>query len=51
MLELEAENAVLQQAMRSLPQLHHDRAALMSMRERQKVRMYKFRDFFVLCGR
>jgi hypothetical protein len=35
-LELEAENAVLQQAMRSLPQLHHDRAALLSMRERQK---------------
>nr|XP_024360842.1 oxysterol-binding protein-related protein 3-like isoform X2 [Physcomitrium patens] len=35
-LELEAENAVLQQAMRSLPQLQQDRAALLSLKERHK---------------
>lgn len=35
-LELEADNAVLQQALRSLRQLHHDRAAHSSMRERCK---------------
>uniref|UniRef100_A0A7I4BYF9 PH domain-containing protein n=1 Tax=Physcomitrium patens TaxID=3218 RepID=A0A7I4BYF9_PHYPA len=35
-LELEAENAILQQAMRSLPQLQQDRAALYRLKERNK---------------
>lgn len=34
-LELEAENAVLQESLRSLPQLQQDRAALLSMRDRK----------------
>lgn len=35
MLELEAENAVLQESLRSLPQLQQDRAALLSMPDRK----------------
>lgn len=38
-IELEAENAVLQESLRSLPQLQQDRAALLSLRERLKVKV------------
>ncbi|XP_024380359.1 uncharacterized protein [Physcomitrium patens] len=44
-LELEAENAVLQHALRTLPQLQQDRAALLSMRERYK------KERLCECGR
>jgi hypothetical protein len=48
-LELEAENAALQESLATLPQLQEDRAAYLKLQEHLQVLIAEFWLYLILC--